>query len=326
MIPVPVFRQARALLLKVACLGLAVGVSMQLYFHLLAREDWIYTKFSYPASPSLVIGSSRGFQGIRPDIFNASDLGFERPMYNFCFTVIPTKFGPAYVRQLEAKVKPGTRNGLFILDVSPMALTSDTGAALGDTNAFAERTSYMNMRENPTSRLNYEYLLKYFIDPYYTLLSNKVLKEKVKMRVSEDGWLEVTPPPMDSASLARRIEARVRTNVVSLFSRERFSPRRLEYLKSAIAFLSQRGKVVVVRMPVAPEMRQAENVCFPAFDSLMVSLRSEMGFRYVNLGETELRNHTMDGNHLHRDWAATASRMLVDSLRGEDQRVTLLPD
>lgn len=323
--PAPVPRQIRTLLLKLAALVLAVAASMQLYFHLFAREDWVYAKFSNPASPSLVIGSSRGFQGIRPDVFNASDLGFERPMYNFCFTVIPSKFGPAYLRQLQAKVRPGTRNGLFILDTSPMSLTIDTGSALEDTNSFVEQSTYMNMRENPSSHLNYEYLIRYFIDPYYTLLMNKALSGKIKLRVASDGWLDVTPPSMDSASLERRIKARVRSNVLDHFSRERFSTRRLEYLKRAIAFLSERGKVVLVRMPIAPEMLQAENAVFPAFDSLMLSLQSEMGFRYVNLGGTDLRNHTIDGNHLHRDWAVTASRMLVDSLRGQGERISAIP-
>jgi hypothetical protein len=299
-IPGPILR----LILKITGLLVVLAVSMHLYFQLLAREDWIYTKFSYPAVPSLVIGSSRGFQGLRPDVFNVSDLDFERPMYNFCFTVIPSKFGPAYLRQLAAKVKPGTRNGLFILDTSPMSLTSDTGAALEDTNAFAEQESYMNMRGNPSNRLNYEYLIHYYIDPYYTLLWNKALGGKIK----------TIPPPMDSASLARRITAKVRGFVVDQFSRERFSRTRLEYLKRTIRFLSQHGKVVLVRMPVAPEMLAAENRCFPAFDSVILAMESIEPFRYVNLSQTDLRYHTMDGNHLHRDWSKAASLMLIDSL------------
>lgn len=312
--------KAMLLTLKLASLAMAVCAGMYAYFHLLAREDWVFTKFASPPSPSLILGSSRGLQGLRPEVFNASDLGFAKSMYNFCFTVLPTKYGPAYFRQIVAKVQPGTRDGLFILDVAPLSLANDTGSALNDTGSFVENSTYMNLRNGVSGPFRFEYLIKYFIDPYYTLLWSKALSRRLPMAVSTEGWLDVRPPPMDSVSLDRRIRAKVRNQVQEHLSRQAFSERRASYLALIIAYLSERGKVIVVRLPVAPELLAAENEYFPAFDSLLAAMASHLPFRYINLTQSDLRNRTIDGNHLHRDAARAASKMLIDSLRAVPPR------
>ncbi len=305
-----------------ACLLAGVSVmSIQIYFYKVADWDWIHAKFSAEPAPSLIIGSSRGLQGLQPVALNSSGLEFERPLYNFCFTGA-AKFGPAYYRHVMAKVKPGTHNGLFLIEVNPLLLSTKNADSHAIESNFIEPETFIVSKVGSPGKTNYDYLLWHFQDSYYRPLFTKFFLNKGSMKVGDDGWLDAIIKPMDSLTHASRVTARVQGYKNDYFSGEVLSPLRLSYLKRISTELGQSGRVVLVRMPVSPEMLHAEEEFMPTFDSLMVSLASGLTIRYLNFVHSSMRDSTVDGSHIFPQSAKTLAGWIADSLTNSAPRAS----
>jgi hypothetical protein len=300
----------RVLLIKLALLTLLCGLSCALYGGFLAngRTDAFYLRFTAPPQKSLVLGSSRGAQGIVPAVFNESGLAFDGPLYNLSFTLSSSPYGPVYREFVERKLSREATGGLFLLEVSPLALSESSDLPVGSApTEFPEKDILIGKVRFNSARPNFEYLARCYKDSFYKIAWNH-FREK-KMLLHDDGWLEVTVP-MDSASVARRTRSKVE-DYRDVFAKNRLSEARLEALEETIQLLLPRGRVFLVRLPISDELRQLEEPSAPQFDARMTEIAARNGIRYLNLFPESGRYATTDGNHLGKESARRVSQEIL---------------
>lgn len=307
----------RVLLTKLSLLALSCGLSFVLYVSLWAdgRSDAFYQRFTTPPQKSLVLGSSRGAQGIVPAVFNESGLAFDGPLYNLSFTLFTSPYGPVYRDLVERKLSCEATGGLFLLEVSPLALSEPYDRPEGDTPLeFPEQDACVGKVRFPCVRPNLEYLTRCYDGSFYKLTWNH-FREK-KMLLHDDGWLEVTVP-MDPAGVSRKISSLINTFSRDVFPQSRLSEARFEALSETIRFLLPRGQVYLVRLPVSGELRQLEDAYAPQFDSRMTEIATRCGVRYLNLFPESGRYATTDGTHLWKESARQVSQEILRRIESD---------
>lgn len=100
--------------------------------------DNFYRRFTTPRGKSLVLGTSRSAQGIKPAVFNERLTTQNNAMINHSFAIGPSSFGPNYLREVKHKIDQETENGLFIISVDPWSLATDIDNIEDDTAKFFE--------------------------------------------------------------------------------------------------------------------------------------------------------------------------------------------
>lgn len=306
----------RVLLTKLSLFALLCGLSFALYAGALAdgRSDAFYQRFTTPPQKSLILGSSRGAQGIVPAVFNESGLAFDGPLYNLSFTLSTSPYGPVYRDFVERKLSLEATGGLFLLEVSPLALSESSDHPAGDKPlVFAEQDACVGKVRFPCVRPNLEYLTRCYDGPFYKIAWNH-FREK-NLLLHDDGWLEVTVP-MDAASVARRTRAKIEA-YRPLFPQNRLSEARLEALEETIQLLLPRGRVYLVRLPVSAELSGLEASSPPQFDGRMAELATRYGIRYLNLFPESGRYATTDGNHLGKESARQVSQEILRRIEAD---------
>lgn len=284
----------------VACL------SIYIYIFADGTSDLFYLRFTTPRFPSLILGSSRAAQGIRPHIFNKSDLIFERHMYNFSFTIGHSPWGPLYLKAIEKKLNPDSKNGLFILEVNPATISMKKGARVG---AWPEKDLCINnyfVTMNP----NVEYMLKYYEKPLYRLSSFRDLEDQKVL--DKDGWARLSIP-MAEKIVNKRKKDKFK-EYQKRFQESTLSEKRLEYLEKTMNFLMGHGKVVLVRMPSSEEIFELEASYMPDFDDKMQKLSQKYDSVYINLAGDYSQYQTTDGSHLYRESSQMASEAILAAL------------
>ena len=137
----PVRAAVSKLLLRLLLLAVAglLGATLLAPVVLKGGVDAFYGRFTSPPAGSLVLGTSRAAQGIRPAVLTARLGGqFEGPVLNYAFTLTHSPYGPAYLRSIQRKLRPETKNGLFIVAVDPWSLS-----LTGPEGAFPEDNSFI---------------------------------------------------------------------------------------------------------------------------------------------------------------------------------------
>lgn len=165
---------------------------------------------------------------------------------------------------------------------------------------------------------NVEYMARFYHNPYYSLVSNKVTgKEAIILR--PDGWLEVNPP-QDTAFINSRKRNGIRTYTKEFAENIRLSATRFTYLEKTIQYLQRFGKVVLVRLPIGPNMFQLEQKYCPDFDLRIQKLSRGVNARYINLFNLSGRFETNDESHLNKASIVKVSSLLLDSIKKEAQQ------
>ncbi|RZJ34859.1 MAG: hypothetical protein EOO51_07745 [Flavobacterium sp.] len=269
--------------------------------------DYFYVKVTTPVQTSLILGDSRPMQGIQPSIINECmpNSGFELPMYNFAFTGVQGLYGPPYFKSIRKKLDPNTKNGLFIIGVSPAQLSvspddDERNHIFSEANQPPHNMKFINMRPN----------FEYFFRNYRFFHFNALFRGKSQTHT--DGWLEQNvffSPSERAFKKKQRIQG-----VVENFKNLKPSTYRLQSLDSLISFLSRRGKVVLVRLPMDAEPVAIEDRYWPQFNSKMSELAVANGIKYFNF--TQKNTFDMyDGAHLGNKSGALFTRVLCDSIR-----------
>ncbi|MCB0465507.1 MAG: hypothetical protein KDC78_07505 [Aequorivita sp.] len=277
----------------------SVAIIASVYFVFLqadGKSDPFYSRTTTPKQASLILGTSKAAQGLMPEVLNPY---LETDIYNFSFTVAHSPFGPAYLSAIEKKLKPETKDGVFIITVDPWSISSD-GKDPNNEAEFGESKSFMGIAKSFSSKPNISYLLNSYDDNYIKILLNFSL-----MEVHNDGWLEVFPP-MDSASVKNRITENILEQKVKLESYQ-FSQTRFEYLKKTIETLKKCGKVYLVRLPVYTEIAEIEDELIPDFNSKIKDLANAEELPYLNLMNSDTKFTFTDGIHLYKDSAKDVS-------------------
>ncbi|MDQ2769649.1 MAG: hypothetical protein M3Y54_04020, partial [Bacteroidota bacterium] len=151
--------------------------------------DAFYGRFASPAAGSLILGTSRAAQGIRPAVLAEKLAGqFEGPLLNYAFTLTHSPYGPAYLASIRRKLRPAVRHGLFIVAVDPWSLSANGPAGAAAADVFPEAGSFIGQLHQVSQRPNLPYLTRYQTKPLYRLPLDYAAATE---RLHPDGWLEV---------------------------------------------------------------------------------------------------------------------------------------
>lgn len=284
--------------------------------------DAFYARFAAPPAASLVLGTSRAAQAIKPSVL-AARLGgrYQGPWLNYAFTLAESPYGPGYLSSIERKLAPGTTNGLFVLAVDPWSLSLPKDVKRGEHPLFAkhfskkgpilypEAQSMVSQLVSVSQSPNLDYLAHYLHKPFYQLLLNADTAHVIE-RLHSDGWLEIAlpPPSADTALLRRRTTEKLAT-YRSLAASSSFAKARLHSLWQTISFLQEHGRVVLVRLPTGPEMAALEKQFQPDFNLEIARITHSQHIPYLNYLDQPYP--TNDGNHLTRAAAEQFSQRLA---------------
>ncbi|GAC1596903.1 MAG: hypothetical protein NVS3B25_21530 [Hymenobacter sp.] len=290
----------RVLLLMVV---VATGVLALAPVVLRGQVDAFYSRFTGPPAGSLVLGTSRAAQGIQPAVL-AAGLGraFEGPWLNYAFTLTHSPYGPAYLRSIRRKLRPGLKNGLFIIAVDPWSLS-----LTGPEGVYPEDHSFIGQLTQVSQNPNLPYLARFQTKPLYRLWLDYATATE---RLHPDGWLEVNIGT-DSAQVRART-ARKLQDYRRLAASQHLSAGRLRALDQTVAFLRQHGQVVLVRLPVGASILQLEQTVQPDFDQRMRQLAAARAVSYLDYSAQPYA--TTDGNHLQRAASTAFSQRLAIDL------------
>ncbi len=271
-----------------------------LYFVLLqanGHTDDHYLKFTTPQQQHVILGTSKAAQGMRPEFFKGV-LGVD--IYNYAFTINHSPYGPTYLESIQKKVADDTREGIFVVTVDPWSI-STLSQTPNDPIKFYEdgltvgNMSFVNLKPNPF----------YFLRNYnYSLL--RMLEQQPRQTfLHDDGWLEVTVK-MDTTSYGKRYRQKVRDYTKNV-KKYNYSTLRVSYLEETVSWLNERGKVYLVRLPVAPKIYALGNENVPVFDSIINSL-APISEGYFDMNKDSSATYqTIDGNHLYKPDGERAS-------------------
>ena len=286
----------------------ALGAALLLPVVLRGGVDAFYGRFASPAAGSLVLGTSRAAQGIRPAVL-AARLGgqFEGPLLNYAFTLTHSPYGPAYLASIRRKLRPEVRHGLFIVAVDPWSLSAPGRADTLLNEVFPEAKSFIGQLREVSQSPNLAYLTRYQTKPLYRLPLDFATATE---RLHPDGWLEVNigfDPAQVRARTARKL-----LDYQQLAATQHLSAGRLAALRHTIEFLKPHGRVVLVRLPVGPGLRALEQQYQPGFQRQMQQLAAAFAVQYLDYSTAPYA--TTDGNHLQKEASAGFSQRLANDL------------
>lgn len=269
-----------------------------------ATVDPFYRRFTTPRASSLILGSSRAAQGLRPSAFASMDSTYHTP-FNFAFTVLHSPYGEAYLQLIEKKMRPGGRS-LFILEVNPWTLSARKEGVLRESRTFTRSIIIVN-NLSP----NVDYLLRSGASsPSSHLWSSWRPSGQVKRYLHPNGWFEVDmKEPATREKIAEKIaDYRGHTEVWEN------SAYRWHYLRKTVDMLSSHGRVVLLRLPVSPEMRALEGQYMPDFDARVQRVADASDVTYINLISASGEYRTTDGNHLWKPDILDLTERVEDSV------------
>lgn len=271
--------------------------------------DAFYARFTSPPVGSLVLGTSRAAQGIKPGVLAAQLKGYEGPWLNYAFTLAESPYGPGYLSSIQRKLSLSTKKGLFVLAVDPWSLSMPKGALATEPLVFPEAQSMVSQLASVSQNPNLDYLAHYLHRPFYQLLLNADTAHVVE-RLHPDGWLEIAlpPPSADTALLRRRTTEKLAT-YRKLAATSSAAEARYTSLSETISFLQKHGQVVLVRIPTGAKMAALERQYQPEFDQNMQRLADLRGSLYLNYLDQPYP--TNDGNHITRAAAEQFSQRLA---------------
>lgn len=275
--------------------------------------DYFYPKVSSPRQTSLIIGDSRSVEGIRPAIIDQKlSHDFNLPMFNYSFTIAQATYGDCYLESIKKKLEPDSGNGLFIVSVNPWMFLKRDGDDYAN-GKFFEADSPPHNLNFPSLRYNPEHFFKNYEFVHFSTVFTRAGK------THRDGWFEDRKVSNDP-----KVRSELEHGQVKLYTgmgkRYQVSQYRLNKFKETIAYLKQKGTVVVVRMPVNESILDIERRLRPDFDRDIESITQSAKVPYVNYTKTPNGFSTFDGVHLDIDASASFTKQLCDSILKYKQR------
>lgn len=283
--------------------------------------DEYYYKFTYPAG-SLILGISRANDGVVPEILEREvDRNMiETPVLNFAFHLSQSPYGPVYYEAIKKKVPAKTRKGIFILSVTPGAL-SIPAYLEDDPKTFSDRFSILHKVDDVNTAPNFEYMRKVYGKALYKAFLDPDLGIRT---VHYDGWMEVdvnAPGFNISDKHTQKWKKEIIDSYKGFEGFYKFSNTRFNSLEETIRFLKKHGQVILIRIPVDPEILSLEHQFMPDFDDLMAQLSQRNKIPYLNYNTTGKRYETYDGAHLSKTGAIQFTQDLardINSLLSPD--------
>ncbi len=285
----------RLLLLK---LGLFFVICITIVSFVLLKYggyvDFFYEKFTTPKAKSLIIGDSRSFQGVQPSVINNyfDNREYEFPILNYSFTIAQALIGPYYNRSIFKKLDETSKNGLFIICLTPEMLATKKGYD-NTKGEFREKGQPPHNLKFVSMNPNYEYFIKNLSFFHFKGAFGKHSK------LHKDGWLEETNLPSDIETLNSWKKANI-DDFLKDISDYKLSKIRIESLKLLVKKLKTHGEVFLVRMPISDEFLSQENKYYPKFDFILDSISKTTDIKYLNFNKMANKYETYDGHHINK--------------------------
>lgn len=277
--------------------------------------DPFYLRFTTGKHHSMIVGTSRAAQGVLPEILNR-ELGDKyTEIGNFAFTVANSPYGEVYLKAIQQKLDTTrtSKENIFILAVDPWSIATKNNPT-DDVALYRENGLFLdNMKTiGKTGKPNYEYLSKGYVESWGKILY-RPMTTKRRMRLHEDGWLEVNVP-MSEAEVQRRMANKIDTykELLSGFS---LSINRLTELERTIIYLEKYGEVVLVRLPVCAEIGKIEDELMSDFDKKMCGLSQKHTVPYWSFMDKLSEYIYTDGNHLYKESSRKISAEIAIMIR-----------
>lgn len=271
--------------------------------------DYFYEKFTTPKAKSMIIGDSRSLQGIQPRVMNQyfDKLGYELPVFNYSFTIAQSIIGPLYNTSIQKKLDETSKNGIFIISITPEMLTSKKGYdnTKGEYREKGQPPHNMNfVCVNP----NYEYFIKNLSFFHFKGVFRK------KSTLHKDGWLEETNLPKNKEALES-----FKKHQIDLFLNNRedykLSQTRIQSLHNLVQKLEQHGSVFLVRMPIDADFLEYEKKYYPEFNEIIDSIAVKNNVPYLDFNNNKLEEYnTYDGHHLDKFSGKIFTKNLCDTI------------
>lgn len=281
------------------------------------QVDYFYSKFTHQAG-SMVIGISRANDGIVPSVVeqNFGNDKIDYPVLNFAFTNQISDFGPVYLNAIKKKILPGTKNGLFIIEINPGSLSilksqPDTESTILKDQSFL--TKLRSFNKHP----NFEYIREMYSHSLY-----KGFKKNRRIDVMRychaDGWQEVMQKneyyEVSDEEIAEWTEGKL--NEFSK-TKDLFKPSsaRFKYLEETIRYLQGFGQVYLVRLPICSEFHENEQSAWPEFNSQIEEIAGKNQVNYLDYSMMGAQYLTYDGSHLFGHSAKAFTQKLCDDIK-----------
>lgn len=272
------------------------------------NSDPFGMRFTTGKKKALIIGNSRGAQGLIPEEIESELTGefSNLEIYNYCFAIGYSAFGPTYLNSILDKINPDTKNSLFIVTIDPFALVSDT--RLPDSiEDFPETTSPLSQVKNRKWKPNLNYMLNWYEPSYYEII-NRRLRPANEILHRGNGWLEVVLP-MDSASVSHRVSESAK-RFSNAYKTVRFSLTRMKYLINTIEALKEFGTVVMVYIPSHPDLMVYERDIINGFVGLIQETSSNFNIPFLDLSNRATELTYTEGIHLHQSSSRIVSKII----------------
>ncbi|TPN89132.1 hypothetical protein [Aquimarina algicola] len=256
--------------------------------------DYFYEKFTTPKATSMIIGDSRSLQGIQPDVMNQyfEEKGIDMRMFNYSFTIAQAVIGPLYNQSILKKIDKKSKDGLFIISITPEMLTSftdydNTKGEFREQNQPPHNMHFVDV--NP----NFEYVYK-----NYSFFHFKGLFRQ-NSKTHKNGWLEEGNLPR-----SKEVYDDWKKHQIDLFLEYRdqyyISDLRINSLEVLINELKELGTVYLVRMPIGDEFLILENKYYPKFDEIITTVSNKTNTPYFDFNEFSKLYYTYDGHHMNK--------------------------
>lgn len=270
--------------------------------------DPFYQRVIGGRKKSLVIGTSKVAQGIVPSVLNSKlDLIGEDQLYNFGFTVVHSPFGESYNKAIQKKVAINSDDGIFIIAVDPWSF-STSKLDPDDKSKMPDEKLFLGQLHSFSTPINLEYLLKDYSNSFYEILLRYFVKNS--MHLMEDGWLKTTPF-LEEERFPRIYNSKVK-EYEEKARRMEFSDYRFSQFIDLLDFLSQKGRIFIIVMPVDSKIYEIENSIFP---QLIEKVKKESDLRNIPFKDFNESDHDykfLDGVHLLYQDAEIFSSDLAD--------------
>ena len=261
------------------------------------RADVAYQKFTPPKVRSMILRISKAGQTIIPSVLNEILKGlYDEPTYNFSFSLYASPYGDLYNKAIKRKLKSNAGSSLFIVTVDPWSISGPLGTP-NDPSTFEENSLYLRDAWLVDVNPNLFYLYKHYVKSFYEILIQRLKPGKTKIHL--DGWWE-TEDFVDKNIVSARTNHLVRS-YTEYSEMHQFSSLRLKSLQDLLAYLKERGDVLVVRLPLHPVIFKIENDAIPDFNKIVSQLCDKTGVIYQDLNFLASELFFEDGLHLDKE-------------------------
>ncbi len=291
-------------------------IMVYLFFVNKLANDFVdphYNKFTQQAG-GLILGLSRANEGISPTIIEEAlaDYGlFDLPMVNFALN--EAHFGEVYLKAIKNKIH--TRNGVFIISISPGNFTAPIGLDAKKTLKYDKRLT-LGKVDNYTSSPNYNYIMNAYGAPLYNGFHD--LDQWNHRTSHHNGWNEVKLEGKHDTIRATDIENWKALNMKfykEKIKTQQISQYRYEYFIKTITYLKSKGDVFLVRMPSTYEFLKFETELWKSFDYEMDSIAEFYKIPYFNYINKSYKYKTYDGSHLESESAKSFTKELTEDIK-----------